>query len=60
MKPFQLSERSLSRLEGVNRELVNVVTDAIKISTIDFGVVQGLRTPAEQAALVAKGASKTM
>jgi len=60
MKPFALSERSLSRLEGVNRELVNVVTDAIKISTIDFGVVQGLRTPAEQAALVAKGASKTM
>ena len=60
MTPYKLSERSLSRLEGVNEELVFVVKRAIQMSTMDFGVVQGLRTPAEQAALVAKGASKTM
>ena len=57
---FKLSKRSLSRLEGVNSDLGDIVKKAIKITTVDFGVVQGLRTIEEQKALVAKGASKTM
>jgi peptidoglycan L-alanyl-D-glutamate endopeptidase CwlK len=57
---FALSERSLSRLEGVDERLVKIVCRAIEITDTDFGVVQGLRTLEEQKALVEKGASQTM
>jgi peptidoglycan L-alanyl-D-glutamate endopeptidase CwlK len=57
---YQLSQRSMERLEGVDERLVKVVCRAIEITDTDFGVVQGLRTEEEQKALVAKGASKTM
>ena len=57
---FKLSKRSLSRLEGVKPELVAVVQRAIAITSVDFGVIQGLRTMEEQRELVAKGASQTM
>jgi len=57
---YKLSQRSLDRLDGVKPELVDVVKKAIELTTIDFGVVQGLRTEEEQKALVEKGASKTM
>lgn len=57
---FKLSKRSLARLEGVNPKLVTVVTTAITMSKIDFGVICGLRTIEEQRELVAKGASQTM
>src|SRR5210317_574305 len=57
---YQLSKRSLERLEGVDERLVKIVCRAIEITDTDFGVVQGLRTEEEQKALVAKGASKTM
>jgi peptidoglycan LD-endopeptidase CwlK len=57
---FKLSKRSLSRLEGVNEQLVEVVKEAITLTKIDFGVTEGLRTLERQKELVAKGASKTM
>ena len=57
---FKLSQRSMDKLEGVKPELVKVVQDAITLTTVDFGVIQGLRTQEEQAQLVAKGASQTM
>lgn len=57
---FQLSNRSLEKLEGVDERLVNVVKRAIELTDIDFGVIQGLRTIEEQEELVAKGASQTM
>lgn len=57
---FKLSQRSLDRLEGVNLELQNVVKRAIELTTIDFGVIEGLRSEERQKELVAKGASKTM
>jgi peptidoglycan L-alanyl-D-glutamate endopeptidase CwlK len=60
MSKFKLSKRSLSKLEGVKPELVQVVKRAIEITTVDFGVIQGLRTVAEQKKLVASGASQTM
>jgi histidinol phosphatase-like PHP family hydrolase len=41
---FKLSERSLRKLEGVEKDLVNVVLEAIKITKVDFGVTYGLRT----------------
>ena len=57
---FKLSQRSLDRLEGVKPDLVNVVKRAIELTTVDFGVTEGLRTEERQKELVAKGASKTM
>jgi peptidoglycan L-alanyl-D-glutamate endopeptidase CwlK len=44
----------------VHPDLVRVVKRAISISDIDFTVIEGLRTPARQRELFAKGATKTM
>lgn len=57
---FKLSKRSESRLAGVKPELVAVVKRAIEITTVDFGVVEGLRTVATQKKYVAQGKSQTM
>ena len=57
---FALSQRSLGRLDGVKNELHSVVTTAIGLTNVDFGVTCGLRTEKEQEDLVARGASKTM
>ena len=57
---FSLSERSKSRLEGVEPKLVAVTELAIEYTKIDFGVTCGLRTVAEQQELVDSGASQTM
>ena len=58
--PFKLSQRSLGRLDGVKNELHSVVTTAIGLTNVDFGVICGLRTEQEQADIVARGASQTM
>ena len=57
---FQLSQRSLDRLEGVEDSLVVVVKRAIQLTKVDFGVSEGLRSVPRQMELVARGASKTM
>ena len=57
---FKLSQRSLDRLEGVNEALVVVVKEAIKLSRIDFGVIEGLRTEETQRRYVDLGKSQTM
>ena len=57
---FKLGPRSLLNLRGVHPDLVRVVKRAISISDIDFTVIEGLRTPARQRELFAKGATKTM
>lgn len=57
---FKLSQRSLDKLDGVKPELVEVVKRAIELTTVDFGVIEGLRTEEQQKALVEKGASQTM
>jgi hypothetical protein len=57
---FKLSQRSLDKLEGVDKQLVATVKLAIAVAKIDFGVICGLRTIEEQRVLVDKGASKTM
>lgn len=55
---FQLSTRSLTKLQGVDERLIAVVRRAIEITTVDFGVVEGLRTPERQIELFEKGASQ--
>lgn len=57
---FSLSNKSLARLRGVKPELVAVVELAIQLTTVDFCVVEGLRTLEKQAEYVKSGASKTM
>jgi len=60
MMAFKLSQRSLDRLKGVKPELVEVVKRAIEISTVDFGVTEGLRTLETQKRYVETGKSQTM
>lgn len=57
---FKLGPRSLLNLRGVHPDLVRVVKRAIGISTIDFTVIEGLRSLARQKELFAKGATKTL
>lgn len=55
-----LGQRSLSRLEGVHPDLVRVVKKAAALSSLDFTVLEGLRTLDRQKQLMAAGATKTM
>ncbi len=57
---FALSQRSLSKLEGVHPTMVSVVQHAITVSKIDFGVTFGVRTLEEQQKLFDSGRSQTM
>lgn len=57
---FSLGERSRINLRGVDERLVRVVEQAIKETTIDFTVTEGLRTPERQKQLVNDGFSQTL
>lgn len=57
---WKFSGRSLAELKDVHPVLVQVVHRALKLSPVDFGVYDGLRTHAEQVKNMASGASKTM
>lgn len=55
-----LGQRSLSRLEGVHPDLVRVVKKAAALSSLDFTVLEGLRTVERQKQLMKQGATRTM
>ena len=55
---FKLSTRSLTKLQGVDERLIAVVRRAIEITTVDFGVVDGVRTPKQQMEYFKKGMSQ--
>lgn len=57
---FRFSKRSEGNLKGVNPALVNVVRRALEITPVDFIVIEGVRTVAQQRENVNKGVSKTM
>ena len=57
---FKLSGRSLNKLEGVHPTMVDTVKEAIKGSLVDFGVIYGVRSLAEQKRLFEAGRSQTM
>ena len=57
---YKLGPRSQTRLKGVHPDLVKVVERAIEISTVDFAVLEGLRTPERQKVLMESGASQTL
>ena len=56
---FALSQRSLSRLEGVDERLVVIVKKAIDVTRVDFGVTEGLRSVETQRRYVKAGKSQT-
>jgi peptidoglycan L-alanyl-D-glutamate endopeptidase CwlK len=57
---FTLGHRSKQRLKGVHPDLVKVVERAIQLTTVDFTVLEGLRTPERQKTLMESGASQTL
>jgi len=57
---FKLSNRSLEKLEGVNPLLVDTVKRAIQLTKVDFGVIYGVRSLAEQKRLYEAKRSQTM
>ncbi len=60
MSDFKFGPASEAKLVGVNPALISVVRMAIDLTPQDFGVHDGLRTIAQQRALVNSGASQTM
>ena len=57
---FKLSGRSLNELEGVHPTMVDTVKRAIELSKVDFGVIYGVRSLAEQKRLYEAKRSQTM
>lgn len=55
-----LSDKSIRKLNGVNPLLVSVVKRAIEISSVDFGVTEGLRSFERQREMVRTKKSQTM
>lgn len=60
MSNFKFSQRSENNLKGVNADLVKIVRRALQLSSVDFGITEGLRTVERQRQLVAAGKSQTM
>ena len=57
---FKFSRRSEKNLDGVNPILVKVVRRALELSSVDFGITEGLRAIERQKKLVEEGKSQTM
>jgi peptidoglycan LD-endopeptidase CwlK len=57
---YKLGDRSLMRLQGVHPDLVKVVKHAIEITTVDFTVLEGRRSPERQRVLFDAGSSQTL
>lgn len=51
----KFSKRSLSNLEGIHPKLIDVLTEAIKNTPIDFTIVEGVRTLKRQSELFSQG-----
>jgi len=57
---YILSKRSKNNLKGVHGDLQAVIYRAIKLTPIDFAVIEGVRTVSRQKELFEAGASRTM
>ena len=55
---YSFGERSKKNLEGVHPDLIAVAKKAIALSSQDFFVNEGVRTPARQKELYAQGRTK--
>ena len=57
---YKLGTRSKQKLSGVHPDLIMVVTKAISISTVDFTILEGIRSVSRQRELYKAGKSTTM
>lgn len=57
---FKFSQRSENNLKGVKPQLVAVVRRGLELSSVDFGITEGLRTQERQKQLNAEGKCQTM
>ena len=57
---FKFGSRSLKNLEGVHPELVEICNMAIKRTSTDFGISEGVRSLERQKILKAEGRSQTL
>lgn len=57
---MKLSASDILKLRGVHPDLIKVVNEVARITTIEFTILEGLRTVERQKQLVASGASTTM
>ena len=57
---YRLGRRSVRTLSGVHPDLVRVVKRAIKLTTVDFTVLEGVRSKRRQRILYNKGASRIL
>jgi peptidoglycan LD-endopeptidase CwlK len=57
---YVLGKQSLENLKGVHKPLADLVREAIKITTQDFSVNEGLRSLAQQKLNVKNGVSQTL
>ncbi|CCN84532.1 conserved hypothetical protein [Vibrio nigripulchritudo SFn27] len=57
---YRLGKRSRQHLVGVHPDLVCVVERAINITSVDFTVLEGLRTIERQRRLLSSGSSTTL
>ena len=57
---FKFSQRSLDNLVGVHPDLQALAHEALKITPIDFVVIEGIRSVDRQKKLFESGASQTM
>lgn len=55
---YALGAKSLAKLEGVHPDLQRVVHRAIQLTTVDFKVIEGVRTLDRQKELYAQGRTK--
>ena len=56
----RFSEKSNTKLDGVDERLIRVATLALQLSPVDFGITEGVRTLDRQKELVKAGASRTL
>lgn len=54
---YRFSKRSEDNLVGVHPDLVRVARRALELTDVDFVVIDGVRTPEEQALYLKKGTS---
>lgn len=57
---FSLSQKSLDKMQGVDSRLVQVVKRAIEITTVDFKVLEGVRTVERQKELLKLKVTQTL
>jgi peptidoglycan LD-endopeptidase CwlK len=55
---FSFSRRSLNNFRGVHVDLVRVMNLGLALTTVDFGIINGVRTGAQQHAFFVAGASQ--